>query len=79
MSSANIPNYEIIRNDALLSLAKEFDIDKSLGRYASVNPELIKLCESMGLTDENGQTIMKVQSEDVDYRVALYYSSGLTE
>ena len=50
--SVIIPNIEIIRNEALLSLTKEFDLEKSQSRYATVNPELIKLCESLGLTDE---------------------------
>jgi len=30
----------------------------------------------MGKTDENGQTVMRVKVEDVDYRVALYYANG---
>lgn len=52
MSSITIPNIDVIRNEALDSLTKEFDLEKSLGRYSTVNPELIKLCESMGLSDE---------------------------
>lgn len=47
-----IPNIDLIRTEALASLTKEFDIDKSLQRYASVNPELIKFSEARGLTDE---------------------------
>lgn len=50
--SVIIPNIEQIRNEALLSLTKEFDLEKSQSRYATVNPELIKLCESLGLSDE---------------------------
>ena len=50
--SVTIPNIDLIRNEALLSLTKEFDLEKSQSRYATVNPELIKLCESLGLTDE---------------------------
>ena len=42
----------MIRTEALESLTKEFDLEKSQSRYASVNPELIKLCESLGLSDE---------------------------
>ncbi len=50
--STTIPNLDLIRNEALLSLTKEFDLEKSQGRYASVNPELVKLCETLGLSDE---------------------------
>ena len=52
MSSETNPNLDVKRNDALLSLNKEFDLEKSLSRYATVNPELIKLSQSMGLSDE---------------------------
>ena len=47
-----IPNIDLIRTEALDSLNKEFDLEKSQGRYASVNPELIKLSESLGLYDD---------------------------
>lgn len=30
----------------------------------------------MGKTDNKGQTVMRVKVEDVDYRVALYYTNG---
>lgn len=50
--STTIPNLDLIRNEALLSLTKEFDLEKSQGRYASVNPELIKLCSEQGLSDD---------------------------
>ena len=50
--SVTIPNIEQIRNESLLSLTKECDLDNSQSRYATVNPELIKLSESLGLSDE---------------------------
>ncbi len=59
---------------------KDTSLTPYTGKYTTLlrwYPEIdqYKVVE-MGRTDENGQTIMRVKVEDVDYRVGLYYTNG---
>jgi hypothetical protein len=81
-SMVNNTLYELLAGQAT-SFLFEFR-DTSLNPYAEKYVALLRWYPNlnsykvveMGKTDDKGQTIMRVKSEDVDYRVAIYELDG---
>lgn len=69
-----------VEASSFLFTTKELTLDPVVGAYLQLMrwfPEIneYKVVE-MALTDENGETIMKVVEEDVDYRISVNYRNG---
>ena len=73
--------------DLVSSLQTSFKLeveDTSLNPYSNIFTALIRYYPDlnqyntvdMGKTDENGETVIHVRTEDVDYRTAVYYRNG---
>jgi hypothetical protein len=79
---SNITLYELLSDDQTSFIIEA--VDTNLNKYTEKYTTLLRWYPSnneykivdMGLTDENGQTVGHVQTEDVDYRVGLYYLNG---
>lgn len=81
-NTQNITLYSLVSGDQT-SFKLEVE-DTSLNPYADYFTTLVRWYNDldeynvvdMGLTDETGSTVIHVKTEDVDYRIGVYYKNG---
>lgn len=65
---------------SFLFTAQTTDLEPYVGYYLGLNrwyPELNSYdVVELAKTDEKGQSVLKVETEDVDYRIGIYYPNG---
>jgi hypothetical protein len=81
-TTVTIPVYDLatVSATSFLLTAKSTTLQPYVNNYISLlrwHPDLNSYnTVEMGKTDDKGQTIMKIKTEDVDYRIAVYYPNG---